>query len=75
MWTQIRLIWVHTSLFKSQADDKADDNCCDWRFKSYVIHSRQMARGYTLTNVTGLSLHNQQGIADVSKRIDACCDR
>ena len=18
---------------KSQADDKADDNCCDWRFK------------------------------------------
>ena len=20
-------------LLKSQADDKADDNCCDWRFK------------------------------------------
>ena len=21
-------------LLKSQADDKADDNCCDWQFKS-----------------------------------------
>ena len=20
-------------LLKSQADDKADDNCCDWQFK------------------------------------------
>ena len=31
-----RLIWVHTvcrSDLKSQADDKADDNSCDWRFK------------------------------------------
>ena len=31
------LIWIHTVykkwLLKSQADDKADDNCCDWRFK------------------------------------------
>ena len=31
------LIWVHTvckkRLLKSQADDKPDDNCCDWQFK------------------------------------------
>ena len=31
------LIWVHTvyknDFLKSQADDKADDNCCDWQFK------------------------------------------
>ena len=29
------LIWVHTVCkndLKSQADDKADDNCCDWQF-------------------------------------------
>ena len=29
-------IWVHSLqkwLLKSQADDKADDNSCDWRFK------------------------------------------
>ena len=24
-------------LLKSQADDKADDNCCDWRFKGYLF--------------------------------------
>ena len=30
------LIWVHTVCrndLKSQADEKADDNCCDWQFK------------------------------------------
>ena len=30
------LIWVHTiwkTDLKSEADDKADDNCCDWQFK------------------------------------------
>ena len=30
------LIWVQPVqkwLLKSQADDKADDNCCDWQFK------------------------------------------
>ena len=31
------LIWVHTvcknDFLKSQADDKADDSCCDWQFK------------------------------------------
>ena len=30
------LIWVHTVCkndLKSQTDDKADDNCCDWQFK------------------------------------------
>ena len=42
-WTQIRLLLEEQSdlgpyclqkwLLKSQADDKADDNCCDWRFK------------------------------------------
>ena len=25
-------------LLKSQADDKADDNCCDWQFKGYNIN-------------------------------------
>ena len=31
------LVWVHTvcinDFLKSQADDKADDNCCEWQFK------------------------------------------
>ena len=31
-------VWSGSTLFakwllKSQADDKADDNCCDWQFK------------------------------------------
>ena len=36
VWTQSSLIWVHSLqkwLLNSQADDKVDDNCCDWRFK------------------------------------------
>ena len=43
VWTQIRLLLEEQSdldqhclqkwLFKSQADDNADDNRCDWRFK------------------------------------------
>ena len=43
VWTQIRLLLKEQSdlgphylqkwLLKSQAEDKADDNCCDWRFK------------------------------------------
>ena len=43
VWTQIRLLLEEQSdlgphclqkwLLKSQADDKADNNCCDWRFK------------------------------------------
>ena len=43
MWTLIRLLLDEQSdlgphclqkwLLKSQADDKADDNCCDWQFK------------------------------------------
>ena len=36
------LIWVHIVckkwLLKSQADDKAADNCCDWQFKSYKMY-------------------------------------
>ena len=24
-------------LLKSQADDKADDNCCDWQFKDQLL--------------------------------------
>ena len=34
-----RAVWSGSTLFakkwllKSQADDKADDNCCDWQFK------------------------------------------
>ena len=24
---------LQKSLLKSQADDKADNNCCDWQFK------------------------------------------
>ena len=43
MWTLIRLLLEEQSdlgqhclqkltLKKSQADDKADDNCCDWQF-------------------------------------------
>ena len=44
MWTQIRLLQKEQSdlgphclqnwLLNSQADDKADDDCCDWQFKS-----------------------------------------
>ena len=43
VWTQIRLLLKEQSdlgphclqkwLFKSQADDKADDNSCDWRLQ------------------------------------------
>ena len=43
VWTQIRLLLKEQSdlgphclqklLLKSQADDKADNSCCDWRFK------------------------------------------
>ena len=39
MWTLIRLLLKEQSdlgphcLQKSQADDKADDNLCDWQFK------------------------------------------
>ena len=43
MWTLIRLLLEEQSdlgphclqkwLLKSQADDKADDNCCDWQFE------------------------------------------
>ena len=43
VWTQIRLLLKEQSdlgphclqkwLLKSQAGDKADDNCCDWQFK------------------------------------------
>ena len=45
MWTLIRLLLKEQSdlgphclqkrLLKSQTDDKADDNCCDWQFKGY----------------------------------------
>ena len=35
-------VWSGSTLFakrllKSQADDKADDNCCDWQFKGQGI--------------------------------------
>ena len=44
MWTQIRLLKAQSDpgphclqklILKSQADDKADDNCCDWQFEGY----------------------------------------
>ena len=47
VWTKIRLLLEEQSdlgphclqkwLLKSQADDKADDNCCDWQFKGSGI--------------------------------------
>ena len=46
VWTQIRQLLEEQSdlgphclqkwLLKSQADDKADDNCCDGQFNGYV---------------------------------------
>ena len=46
VWTQIRLLLKEQSdlgphclqklLLKSQAEDKADNNCYDWRFKVHV---------------------------------------
>ena len=40
VWTLIRLLLedldphcLQKRLLKSQADDKADDSCCDWQFK------------------------------------------
>ena len=46
MWTLIRLLleeqsdlgphWSQKWLLKSQADEKADDNCCDWQFKASI---------------------------------------
>ena len=35
-----------TAPLKSQADDKADDNCCDWQFAEY-----------NLANFSNLFLH------------------
>ena len=40
VWSQIRLLLegphcLQKWLLKSQADDKADDNSCDWQFKGY----------------------------------------
>ena len=45
VWTLIRLLLEEQSdlgpyclskwVLKSQADDKADDNCCDWQFKGF----------------------------------------
>ena len=47
VWTQIRLLleeqsnlgphYLQKRLLKSQADDKADDNCCDWQFKVKIL--------------------------------------
>ena len=47
VWTLIRLLLEEQSdlgpccfekwLLKSQADDKADDNCCDWQFKGKTL--------------------------------------
>ena len=32
VWSGSKL-FAKMRLLKSQADDKADDNCCDWQFK------------------------------------------
>ena len=47
VWTLVRLLLKEQSdlgphclqkwLLKSQADDKADNNCCDWQFKGYYF--------------------------------------
>ena len=47
MWTLIRLLLEEQSdqgpyclqiwLLKSEADEKADDNCCDWQFKGQGV--------------------------------------
>ena len=47
LWTLIRQLLEEQSdlgphylqkwLLKSQADDKADDNCCDWQFKGFNL--------------------------------------
>ena len=49
MWTQIRLLLKEQSdlgphylqkwLLKSQVDDKADNNCCDWQLRVKVTIS------------------------------------
>ena len=52
------LIWVYTVCkndLKSQADDKADDNCCDWQFKDQHIKSfffLRIASSYTTPTAT-----------------------
>ena len=33
--------YLQKGLLKSQADDKADDNCCDWRFKGLLFFSSE----------------------------------
>ena len=62
MWTLIRLLLEEQSdlgphclqkrLLKSQADDKADDNCCDWQFKGLRWEK------YLTENPFYLELHN-----------------
>ena len=47
VWIQIRLLLEEQSdldlhylqkwLLKSQADDKADDSCCDWQYKGLCV--------------------------------------
>ena len=32
VWSGSKLFAKMTFKFKSQADDKADDSCCDWQF-------------------------------------------
>ena len=50
MWTLIRLSdlgphCLQNGILKSQADDKADNNCCDWRLKGSNYH---IYKGYVI---------------------------
>ena len=73
VWTLIRLLLEEQSdlgphclqnwLLKSQADDKADDNCCDWQFKGYTewIH----LQGYTIFISSFIVGHSGPSISHV----------
>ena len=60
VWAQIRRLLEEQSdlgphclqkwLLKSQADDKADDNCCDWQFKGH--HENTLSTPLTPLNPT-----------------------
>ena len=46
VWIMIRLLLycLQKWLFKSQADDKADDNCCDWQLKVQVFRQTSLSK-------------------------------
>ena len=50
-------------LLKSQADDKADDSCCDWQFKGCVEILRPSQPNGVMSSAVSLPNHTFTGQA------------